>query len=106
MSTRVVNICQYKVKPGKEAEMEVLLAKHWPALHGAGLADDTPPQIFKGLPDKDHGAASMYIEIFAWKDASGPQLAHQTPEVMAVWEPMGAICEHMEFPQYETLKLA
>ena len=105
MSPPTVNICQYKVKPGKEAEMEVLLAKHWPALREAGLVDDTPPTIYKGQAGKDHGAERMYIEIFAWKDANGPQLAHQTPGVMAVWEPMGAICERMDFPSYSPLEL-
>jgi len=105
MSTGLVNICQYKVKPGKEAEMEALLAKHWPALREAGLVDDTPPVIYKGEPAKDHGAERMYIEIFAWKEENGAQLAHQMPGVMAVWEPMGAICEHMDFPSYAPLEL-
>src|SRR5262245_41559747 len=36
----ILNICRYKVKPGKEAEMERLLAAHWPALHKAGLVTD------------------------------------------------------------------
>jgi hypothetical protein len=26
-------------------------------------------------------------------------------EVMAVWEPMGAICEEMDFPPFERLEL-
>ena len=38
MSNNTKNICRYKVKPGHEAEMERLLALHWPALHKAGLA--------------------------------------------------------------------
>src|SRR5687767_5089242 len=33
----LINICRYQVKPGKEAEMERLLAVHWPTLHKAGL---------------------------------------------------------------------
>ena len=105
----IINICQYKVKPGKEAEMEALLAKHWPTLRRAGLATDEPPLIYRGMPSGkpggEHGAASMYIEILSWKSADGPETAHQTPEVMAIWEPMGAICEHMDFPRYEPLNL-
>ena len=107
--TKTVNICQYHVKPGHEAEMEALLAKHWPALHGAGLATDEAPIIYRGLPSAkpggQHGAARVYIEIFSWKSDDAPNLAHQMPEVMAVWEPMGAICEKMEFPSFETLDL-
>ena len=104
-SPRNVNICRYHVKKGHEAEMEALLAKHWPALRGAGLASEDPPLIYRGLPsgkpEDRHGAAGVYIEIFSWAQPNGPDLAHQTPEVMAVWEPMGAICESMDFPLFE-----
>lgn len=106
-SNPLLNICTYKVKPGKEAEMERLLALHWPALHGAGLVTDEPARVFRGLPSGKpgdaHGAERTYVEIMIWKDRSSPQLAHQTPAVMAVWEPMGAICEHMDFPAFEPL---
>jgi hypothetical protein len=101
----LINICKYKVKPGKEAEMEKLLARHWPALHAVGLVTDEKARIYRGLPSGDpdgrHGAERVYIEIMVWKDRKSPELAHQTPEVMAVWEPMGAICEEMEFPSFE-----
>ena len=106
-----VNICRYTVKPGKEAEMEALLAKHHPALLEAGLATEDPPMIYRGVEDekyKDatHSAPRTYIEIFRWKDPSkGPELAHHTPSVMAIWEPMGAICEHMEFPHFEPVSV-
>ena len=106
---RKVNICQYTVKKGHEAEMEALLAKHWPTLRKAGLASEEPPVIYKGLasgkPGDQHGASGVYIEIFSWSRPDGPAIAHETPEVMAVWEPMGAICEHMDFPMFETLDL-
>ena len=106
---RNVNICQYHVKAGHEAEMEALLAKHWPTLREAGLASEDPPLIYRGLasgnPKGEHGAAGVYIEIFSWAQENGPQLAHQTPEVMAVWEPMGAICESMDFPMFEPVDL-
>lgn len=109
VATPLLNICTYKVKPGKEAEMERLLALHWPALHGAGLVTDERARVFRGLPsgkpgDK-HGAERTYVEIMVWKDRKSPELAHQTPAVMAVWEPMGAICEHMDFPAFERLEL-
>ena len=98
----LLNLCIYKVKPGKEPEMEALLAKHWPALRSAGLATNDPPVIYRGLPATDpkdrHARPSTFYELFSWTSAKGPELAHQMPEVMAVWEPMGAICESMEFP--------
>jgi hypothetical protein len=105
----LINICRYKVKPGKEAEMEKLLALHWPALHAAGLATDEPAIVYRGLPSgkpgDEHGAERTYVEILVWKDRNSPRVAHETPEVMAVWEPMGAICESMDFPSFERLEL-
>ncbi len=104
-----LNICRFEVKPGKQAEMELLLARHWPALHEAGLVTDKKARIYRGLPSAKpggrHGAEGVYVEIFEWRDASAIDLAHQLPAVMAVWEPMGAICEEMEFPEYEEIDL-
>jgi hypothetical protein len=40
-----------------------------------------------------------------WKDEKSPALAHQMASVMAVWEPMGTICDEMEFPSFELLDL-
>ena len=103
-------ICTYKVKPGKEREMEALLAKHWPTLHRAGLTTDEAPRIYRGKasekPGGAHGAERTYVEIFSWKSADAPRVAHETPGVMAVWEPMGACCEHMDFPHFDALDLA
>ncbi|MEP6768219.1 MAG: hypothetical protein ABJC61_06085 [Acidobacteriota bacterium] len=42
-----------------------------------------------------------FIETFEWKDARSPEVAHQNPEVMAVWEPMGTHAEEMHFLQVE-----
>ncbi len=100
-------ICSYQVKPGQEAAFELLLAKHWPALHQAGLTTEEPPQIFRGRPSAKpgggHGAEGMFIEIFRWKNGDAPGLAHQLPEVLAVWEPMGALCSTMDFPHFDPI---
>jgi len=105
----LINICRYQVKPGKEAEMERLLAVHWPTLHKAGLVTNEKARIYRGLPshkpDERHGAERTYIEIMTWVDEKSPEVAHQTPAVMAVWEPMGALCEDMDFPAFEVLEL-
>ena len=112
MSTKkpLLNICTYKVKPGKEAEMERLLALHWPTLHKVGLVTDEKARVYRGLPSKkpggEHGAARTYVQILLWRDEKGPDLAHHDPNVMAVWEPMGAICEEMEFPNFELIEFS
>jgi hypothetical protein len=100
-------ICTYKVKPGKGPEFEDLLRKHWTTLRASGLVTSTPPRIFRGLasPKGRHGAENVYVEIFEWKDDKASGLAHESPKVMAVWEPMGTLCDDMDFPHFEPLHL-
>lgn len=87
----------YRVKAGNEAPFEDLLRKHWPALRGIGLATETPAALYRGEPKRPspHGGPT-YVETFEWVDESAPNIAHQTPEVMAVWEPMGPMLAGME----------
>jgi hypothetical protein len=84
----------YRIKNGGEEQFKPLLAKHWPTLDKLGLVSKEKPKIWKAL-DKRSKKVS-YIESFEWKDASAPDIAHQSPEVMKVWEPMGPILENLE----------
>jgi hypothetical protein len=107
------NICTYRVKAGARDEFIALLRKHWPALRAAGLATDTPALHFEATPGsgRHDEAGTTFVEIFSWSRADAPQIAHNTPAVMAVWEPMGALVEErdgrpaMEFPNYRPLNL-
>lgn len=98
-------ICHYRVIEGKEAAFEALLAKHWPTLNALGLATDDRTQKFKGAEDD---GKPIYFEIFDWQEGAVDR-AHEHPEVMAIWEPMGQLCEErggkpsMEFPHVEPL---
>lgn len=103
----VTVICRYSVKPGHEAEMERLLGGHWSALRGVDLVTEEPAVIYKGLPSQKPGGSdhpgAVYVEIFSWNSEGAPQTAHHLPEVMAVWEPMGAICDQMDFPHFRRI---
>ena len=103
-------ICTYKVKPGKAKEFEALLARHWPTLRKLDLVTGDPAVVYRGLPagpGKDRHAVgpSTFVEIFTWKDAKAVEAAHHSPELMKIWEPMGQLCESMEFPHFERLAL-
>lgn len=97
-----VVVCQYTAKPGCEEELEGLLRSHWETLSRLGLATDEPARLLKGLgtdPDS-HGAKGKYMEIFSWKSHESMGLAHQMPEVMQIWEKIGACCSFMDSPSY------
>jgi hypothetical protein len=87
-------LCIYRVKPGQDAAFRKLLDKHGPALKKAGLTGVKPPTIWRSATRE---GKTVFIEMMQWKDGSSAQAAHQMPEVMAVWEPMGEHLDGMEF---------
>lgn len=101
-------ICTFRVQPGQEAAFEGLLARHWPTLRKLGLATETPTQLFKGSEE----GGTFYVEIFEWRSREAAGLAHDQPEVMAIWEPMGGLCEGrggkqaMSFPHVQPAGIA
>lgn len=108
MSDATTVIATYRVKPGSEKEFEELLSRHWPTLKKVGLVKGEPARAYRG---QDEPGQPVYYEIFDWKDAAAPGVAHETPEVMAIWEPMGALCEAragrpaMDFPHVAEVAL-
>jgi len=106
--TPQIVVCIYRVRRGREDEFVELLKRHWPALHGLDLVTDDPPQHLRGF---EQGGEPIFVEIFTWKTAEGPRLAHEHPDVMAIWEPMDKLTEqrdgrpNMEFPHFRRLSL-
>ena len=103
MSAPVPTLVTYTPKPGKEKELLALIEKHWPALDKAGLVTKEKARVWRAH-DKRKGH-TYFVEFMTWKDGEASSLAHQLPEVMAVWEPMGPIMEGMSIAQIEELKM-
>src|ERR1051325_12111270 len=95
-------LCTYRVKEGKEADFLGLLERHWPTLRGLGLATDEAARV---LRCREQSGRVVFVESFSWKDEGAPEVAHQTPEVMAVWEPMGAMADEMNFWEVEPVAM-
>lgn len=91
-------ICTYRVKKGKDGEFLSYLRKHWATLNRVGLVSAERARIWKGV---EKSGAVTFVEKFEWKEEKSAEVAHQTPEVMAIWEPMGALTEEMHFIQVE-----
>ena len=102
----VTSLCIYRVKAGKEGAFKKLLAKHWPTLRRVGLAADVPSTIYRG---SEGAKQPIFVELLNWKGKGGADRAHEIPDVMGIWEPMGKLCESregrpaMEFPLVEKL---
>lgn len=101
-------VCIYRVKRGSEDKFQRLLERHWPTLREVGLASEQPPQHYRGA---EQDGEPIFIEIFSWKDESAAQRAHERPEVMAIWGPMGELTESrggrpaMEFPHVQPIRV-
>ena len=97
--TPVLTHVTYRPKKGKEDELFALVKKHWPILKQIGLATNEPAKVYQAT-DKRSGQV-YFIEIFSWRDEKASDIAHQTPEVMAVWETMGPVLEGLELARLE-----
>lgn len=89
---------RYRVNAGAEAAFEELLEKHWPTLSRLSLVTEEEAQCYR---QTDEQGRTTFVEVFTWTDDDSPGVAHNHPEVSAIWEPMGALCESMEFPHFE-----
>jgi len=101
-------LCLYRVSPGREAEFTELLKRHWPTLHALGLVTDDRPLHYQGA---ERDGRPLFVEIFRWVSEAASRLAHEHPEVMAIWEPMDKITEaragrpNMEFPHVQPIEV-
>jgi hypothetical protein len=91
----------YKIKEGTEDRFLPLLQAHWPTLDRLGLVTDEPVRLWKAF-DKRLDSV-RFVETFQWKTAESSSIAHQTPEVMKVWEPMGEFLEGLDLYRIEPL---
>ncbi len=112
-------ICRYEVRAGNEDKMLALLKAHWPALRAAELVTDEASRIYRAIDDAvgsgertptagadpDAVQTTTFVEVFAWTSARAADVAHQTPSILAIWEPMAQLCQHMEFPHFERVDL-
>jgi hypothetical protein len=97
----VPTLVRYTPKPGGEEALLGLVRQHWPTLVRLGLASPTPVKLWRAY-DKDTRKLS-FLELFEWKDEGSSNVAHQTPEVMAMWEPMGHVLEKLEIIKVEPI---
>jgi quinol monooxygenase YgiN len=100
-SESVQTLVIYRPKPGAESALEALVRKHLPTLKTLGLLGPGQSVAYRAEDKRSH--AICFVEIFDWKDKRASDVAHQTPEVMAIWEPMGPLLENLEIRALQPL---
>ena len=101
----VHNLVIYRPKAGHYDQLKAILLQHGPALAKSGLiVEGRPVELWHAKDLPRHGETEPYfVESFYWRDAKAPELAHQMPEIMSVWETMGPHLEDMRLTNLESL---
>ena len=103
-SRPVHNLCIYRPKQGHFDQLKAILLGHGPALTKSGLTTGEPVQLWVATDLRRHGSPEPYfVESFHWRDEKAPDLAHQLPEIMSVWETMGPHLADMRLTTLESL---
>ncbi len=107
MNTKAVAmIVTYRPKPGQEDAVRALVVRHGTTLRAVGLLDASPVQVWQATDEfGPHKGQPYFIEKFSWCDKDAPEVAHQTPEVVALWEPMEALTSELRFAQLHEISL-
>jgi hypothetical protein len=101
MSNPLLVQAVYRPNKGCEEQLFALVKRHWPVLRGVGLVSGEV--VLYRAVDKITKEVS-FVEIFSWTDEKAPGLAHQMPEVMAIWEPMTPLIQGGRGPQLSYLE--
>jgi hypothetical protein len=75
-------------KPGSEANLAGVLARHWSAVRNLNLVQDAPHLTVRATED---GNKIYYVETFTWRDAGIPDAA--PPTIQAIWAEMSRATE-------------
>jgi hypothetical protein len=75
-------------KPGSEAELARVLARHWTAVRNLKLVRDEPHLTLRGIEDGDK---TYFVEIFTWRDSAIPDAA--PAPIQAIWTEMRKLVE-------------
>jgi hypothetical protein len=104
MSSPVHRLVIYRPKQGHFEELKKILLQHGPVLRKLGLLSDVPVRLYTATDLRQHGTAEPYfVEEFEWRDDKASDLAHQSPELMAVWETMGPHMTDMTLTTLEAI---
>jgi hypothetical protein len=75
-------------KPGSEADLAGVLARHWSAVRNLNLVQDAPHLTVRAT---EAGDKTYYVETFTWRDSSIPDAVPAA--IQAIWAEMSRATE-------------
>ncbi len=96
MSKPAIVFALYRPNPGKGAELQKLVERHYPVLRKYELVTDRLPVICRAQD-------GTIIEVFEWVSDTAHKRVHEHPEIAAIWEGMAQLGD---MPSLDTLKEA
>jgi quinol monooxygenase YgiN len=81
-------IAVYRPRPGMEAQLLDVVARHMPVLRAEGLITDRPAHVMRA-------ADGTVVEVFEWLSTAAIERAHSSPAVQALWAEFGAACDYV-----------
>lgn len=85
----LISVAAYRAKPGKEDELRQVIADRLPLLRRLGLATDREPILMRSRD-------GVFIQISEWASHEAIEKAHETPEVLELWERFTACADFVK----------
>ena len=104
----VTSLCIYRVKSGRKPLFEECWQSTGPRCAEWGCGSR---RAAYDLPGDGQAGRTAFCRTSDLEGRRRPNIAHEIPDVMAVWEPMGTLCEPrdgrppMEFPHVERIQI-
>jgi hypothetical protein len=85
-------IVGYRPKPGMQAALEAVAARHWDVLRREALVSERPAQLMRA-------ADGTVVEVFEWLCVQSIERAHTNAAVQALWSEFAAVCDYVPVAQ-------
>jgi hypothetical protein len=87
-------IVAYKPKPGREADLEILMTTHILTLRSEGLVTEREPIVMRAKN-------GTIIEVFEWLSKEAIESAHENTTVLEMWEKYAEVCDYIPISQVD-----
>lgn len=85
-------IAGYRPKPGLQAALEAVVARHWDTLRREALVSERPSHRMRA-------ADGTIVEVFEWLSTQSIERAHNNAAVQALWSEFAAVCDFVPVGQ-------